>query len=261
MTQSIHCRHRVRWAIGLILLIGTIGWSLKVLITDDVWTAIDNDASVQIHRFAKDGLDLRQTAMLSGQTLLEYAFEHRKKIAFKALLDCGFDPDMFLVSRKGRNQTITFRCAGIADSYWLKEVLAHNADPNLWTKTHPRNSATPLRMPFGYSESPRSEENAILLIDAGARLNVLIGTNQNPLSLHAMHNAWGVVLHLLEKGADPHIGPQYNVFFTNLKEPGDYWSEQPEFIAVQKKLEEMNLDVAKATWNGKSWDVPKLRDE
>ncbi len=226
-----------------------------------IWTAIDQDDSARIHAlFAQGGLDPGQTAIFSGQTLLEYAFDNGKKKAFEALLDCGADPDMFLVSREKKDQTITFWAAGMADSYWLKEVLAHHANPNLWTKTHPNNSGTPLAMPYGYSGSPKSDENAILLIDAGAHLNERIGGLEFPLSLYAMHDGWKVVLYLLEKGADPHVGPEANVFITRLKDPGDYWSKQPDFIAVQKKLEAMNLDISKATWNGKTWDIPKLRE-
>jgi ankyrin repeat protein len=188
-------------------------------------------------------------------TPLQYALEQRKKYAFKALLESGANPDYFLKSK----QTVTFECALLHDSYWLREVLNHGADPNLWTKTHRNNSATPLAATFCYNTgSPRSVENALLLINAGARLNDTITLRENPLTIFAMHDGWKVVLYLLEKGADPHVGPEANVFFTHLQNPGDYLSKDPDFQAVQAKLVEMNLDVLKAKWNGNTWDIPKL---
>ncbi len=222
----------------------------------DVWNAIDSDDAEAIRTIRNPKNELNKIGYLNRKTPLEVAMEKGKKYAFRALLDCGADPDLFLLS----NQTVTFKCALQEDSYWLREALNHGADPNLWTKTHRNNSATPLAATFCFNTgSPRSVENAKLLIDAHADLNKSIVGLENPLSLFAMKSGWKVVLYLLEKGADPHIGPEVNVFFTHLKNPGDYRSKDPDFQAVQAKLDEMNLDVANAKWNGKTWDIPKLR--
>ena len=222
----------------------------------DIWKAIDDDDAEAIRGAGDSKSSVNKVGTFNRKTPLQYALEKRKKYAFRALLESGADPDFFLTS----NQTVTFECALLEDSYWLKQVLAHGADPNLWTKTHRNNSATPLAATFCYNTgSPRSVENAILLIDAGANLNSTITLRENPLTTFAMFDGWKVVLYLLEKGADPHIGPEANVFFTHLQNPGDYLSKDLDFQAVHAKLEEMNLDVSKAKWNGKTWDIPKLR--
>ncbi|MCY2984882.1 MAG: hypothetical protein NTY15_14765 [Planctomycetota bacterium] len=222
----------------------------------DVWSAIDCDEVESIMSIRDPKRELNKIGFLSRKTPLEYALEKRKKYAFRALLECGADPDFFLANK----QTVTFRCALLSEDYWLREVIIHGADPNLWTKTHRNNSATPLAATFCFNTgSPRSVENAKFLIDANADLNNVIVDKENPLSLFAMKSGWKVVLYLLEKGADPHIGPEANVFVTHLKNPGDYRLKDPDFQAVQAKLDEMNLDVANAKWNGKTWDIPKLR--
>ena len=240
----------------LYLLVMTHGCYMNSTKISSIWTAIDRDDESAIKSIAKQGQELNAVGLFTRKTPLEYALENRKKEAFRALLECGADPDFFLLSK----QTVTFYCALLDDSYWLKQVLAHGADPNLWTRTHHNNSATPLAATFYFSsESPQSVENAKLLIDAGADLNLTIVRNQNPLSVFAMYGGWKVVLYLLEKGADPHIGPQANVFVTHLQKPSDHLSKDPDFRAVADKLEEMNLDIANAKWNGKTWDIPKLR--
>ena len=224
--------------------------------SNDLWTAIDKDDAEAIRGIRDAKSILNKAGLLNQKTPLQYALEQRKKYAFNALLESGADPDFFLKSK----QTVTFQCALLHDSYWLRAVLNHGADPNLWTKTHRNNSATPLAATFCYNTgSPRSVENALLLINAGARLNDTITLRENPLTIFAMHDGWKVVLYLLEKGADPHIGPEANVFFTHLQNPGDYLSKDPDFQAVQAKLVEMNLDVSRAKYNGKTWDIPKLR--
>ena len=238
------------------LFVTTLGCYMNSTKTSSIWTAIDRDDESAIKSIAKQGQELNAVGLFTRKTPLEYALENRKKEAFRALLECGADPDFFLPNK----QTVTFYCALLEDSYWLKQVLAHGADPNLWTRTHRNNAATPLAATFYFSsESPRSVENAKLLIDAGADLNLTITGFENPISVFAMYGGWKVVLYLLEKGADPQIGPQANVFVTHLQKPSDHLSKDPDFRAVADKLEEMNLDIANAKWNGKTWDIPKLR--
>ena len=237
------------------LFVSTIGCDMNAQTTSSIWTAIDQDDATAIAKIVKNGIDLNKVGLFTRQTPLEYALAKGKKDAFKALLEGGADPDFFLLSK----QTVTFHCALRDDSYWLKQVLAHGADPNLWTRTHRNNAGTPLDATFGYNESPKSVENAKLLIDAGVELDSIISGRQNPLSLFAMNSGWKVVLYLLEKGADPHIGPEANVFFTHLQNPGNFLAKDPDFQAVEAKLVEMNLDVSKAKWNGTKWDIPNLR--
>ena len=221
-----------------------------------IWKAIEQDDATAIKELYNRGEKLNEVGMITKKTPLQYALEKRKKVAFKALLEFGADADFFLPSK----QTVTFECALLEDSYWLREVLKNGADPNLWTRTHRNNAATPLAATFCFTTgSPKSVENAKLLIDAGANLNQNIFGAENPLSVFAMFGGWKVVLYLLEKGADPHIGPEANLFVTRLKNPGDYWSKDPDFLAVAAKLDAMNLDVSKAKWNGKTWDIPPLR--
>lgn len=238
------------------LWVFTIGCDMNAQKTSSIWTAIDQDDAAAIAKIVKNGMDLNKVGLFTRQTPLEYALEKRKKEAFKALLEGGADPDFFLLSK----QTVTFHCALRDNSYWLKQVLAHGADPNLWTRTHRNNSATPLAATFCFNTgSPRSTENAKLIVDAGAKLNNPVSGLDNPLSLFAMKSGWKVVLYLLEKGADPHIGPEANVFFTHLQNPGAFLSKDLDFQAVEAKLVEMNLDVSKAKWDGTKWDIPKLR--
>ena len=256
MTKSHYFLSAISSIAVLHLLVMTPGCYMNSTKTSSIWTAIDRDDESAIKSIAKQGEKLNSVGLFTRKTPLEYALENRKKEAFRALLECGADPDFFLLSK----QTVTFHCALLDDSYWLRQVLAHGADPNLWTRTHINNSATPLGATFCYNTgSPRSVENAKLLIDAGADLNLTITGFENPLSVFAMYGGWKVVLYLLEKGADPHIGPQANVFVTHLQKPSDHLSKDPDFRAVADKLVEMNLDIANAKWNGKTWDIPKLR--
>lgn len=238
------------------LFVSTIGCDMNAQTTSSIWKAIDQDDATAIAKIVKNGMDLNRVGLFTRQTPLEYALEKRKKDAFKALLEGGADPDFFLLNK----QTVTFHCALRDESYWLKQVLAHGADPNLWTRTHRNNAATPLAATFCFNtSSPRSVENAKLLIDAGADVDMRITGLENSLAVFAMFNGWKVVLYLLEKGADPHIGPEANVFFTHLQNPGNFLAKDPDFQAVEAKLVEMNLDVSKAKWNGTKWDIPNLR--
>ncbi|XZE20919.1 ankyrin repeat domain-containing protein [Pirellulaceae bacterium SH449] len=184
------------WIIlGAVIMFSLSGCYGNSIFPQTIWSAIDDDDGRAIESGTFDH-ELSKMGFWNRKTPLQYAFENGKRDAFRALLQQGADPDQFLSNK----QTVTFLSASEPDSYWLKLVLAHGADPNLWTKTHRNNAGTPLAATFAYSDSPRSVENAIMLIDAGVHLNDTINHDAPPLMLFAMKTGWKVVLYLLEKG-------------------------------------------------------------
>lgn len=147
-----------------------------------------------IDRLVQEGVDVNSRGK-SGATPLLRALVSRNKEGFKALLKHGADPDL----QDYRGDTITHYAAEAKETFWLKEVLAHGANPDSINTGHPY---TKDKTPIYYAIYKERMENAKLLINAGANLNHHSKDARPPLHTAAEHAEYGIVLALLEGGAD-----------------------------------------------------------
>jgi ankyrin repeat protein len=243
----------MRFAFGLsgsFLVLLMLGCDNNRDSTSDVFAAIKANDIAAIRLIGSKDEELLNKPS-KRQTPLEYAFSLKNKEAYLALLEYGADPDQFLHDQ----QTVTFRAAGNDDSYWLAKALDHGASPDLMTKTHSNNRGTPLEIAI-YEKHLKNIE---LLVEAGADLNQPL--RPPPMNFTALDQAasgelWETALLLVKKGADPHRCCEGSVFMFRLKTPDKYHLELKSFQELSDYLVSQKLDLTKAEWNGKSWDIP-----
>ncbi|WP_339910669.1 ankyrin repeat domain-containing protein [Symmachiella dynata] len=158
-----------------------------------VWEAVEQNDAAAIKTYSNAGgdLDIRN---FGGETPLFLALSLKHFESYKALLECGADPNVIM----SKQRVVTHWAAMEGDAKWLKLALEHGADPNLVNiGSGPPPEGTPLHFAIG-----RHIDNIKLLIQYGADIDKPDYLNCSPITQAAMQNEFEVVILLLESGAD-----------------------------------------------------------
>jgi len=134
---------------------------------------------------------------IEGMTALLWALTRLSKNGVAWLLQHHADPNV-IFARDGKSAT-SF-AAGLEDQWFLIEVLAHGGDVNI---RNPMNGRTPL----GEAMASGRDDNARLIIAAGADLNTVDSRGMTPLIEGAANQKYELVHEMLMAGADPKVQP------------------------------------------------------
>lgn len=132
---------------------------------------------------------------VDGMTALLWAMSRRSKKGVAWLLEHGADPNVVLTLDGSSAISLA---AMQEDPWYLKEVLAHGGNLNI---RNPLNGHTPLVDAM----AGRLDNNARLLIAAGANMNTFDSLGLTPLIEAAANQRYELVYDMLVAGADPTI--------------------------------------------------------
>lgn len=180
--------------------------------------------------------------------LLSWAILHKNREGFVWLLDHGADPN---ITPRG-NEGPLIVVAGANEPYWLEQMLAHKADPNL---KHPYLD------PLCYSDTPmRSAVSQLRKINVEMLIKAGSDVNGDTYIISAANRGWfeGVYI-LLEAGADcktqvPAGDLAYFVIDRPPNPDQEVWKEKVvqylrdhgvDVDAAEKRVQEQNLQDRK----------------
>jgi uncharacterized protein len=132
---------------------------------------------------------------IEGMTALLWALSRLSKDGVAWLLQHHADPNV-IFARDGKS-AISF-AAGLEDQWFLREVLAHGGDVNV---RNPLSGRTPLAEAMASGR----DDNARLLVAAGADMNILDSHGMTPLIEAAASQKYELVYEMLIAGADPRV--------------------------------------------------------
>jgi len=156
--------------------------------------AAANGRTDQLKMLLSKGADINANG-LQGMTALYWALAHRSKSGVSWLLQHNANPNV-LFARDGTSATSL--AARLEDPWFLREILAHGGDLNI---RNPINGRTPLAEAIAYG----LDENARILISAGADMNTVDTTGLTPVLYAAANQKYELVYDMLIAGADPTI--------------------------------------------------------
>jgi ankyrin repeat protein len=106
-----------------------------------------------------------------------------------------------------------------ADIFWLREALKHGGKPN---QLNTGNQGFPKETPIFYAISKRRDANALELMAAGADLNHVDGNHNTPLYACMRSGRYGLMIKLIEAGANPKPPePTFSIFGNGWFTKGD----------------------------------------
>ena len=169
------------------------------MFSESIWEIIERDNADEITNFHASGGSLSKTHLISGDSLLQYAFDHNSKSCFQKLLDIGAPSDIRL-----RNRTfVTHWAAASEDPWWLIKLIEHDADISAWSDGQGSQMGTPVH----FSIMNGRDENVRLLIAAGMNLDAVVESMGRSAVASASYQAkFEIVAMLLEAGASPTAG-------------------------------------------------------
>ncbi|MGH8018110.1 MAG: ankyrin repeat domain-containing protein [Opitutaceae bacterium] len=131
-----------------------------------------------------------------GFVPLAYALLSMNKKGFSALLDRGADPNVKVAKLPGLSTSLVGMAAQGEDSFWLKELIAHDAKLDFATSF----GGLP---PIAIAITLNRIDNMRLMIEEGVDLDFeRMPLGDTPLLNAAMNGKWEAVYILLEAGAD-----------------------------------------------------------
>ncbi|MEX1041922.1 MAG: ankyrin repeat domain-containing protein [Pirellulaceae bacterium] len=222
--------------------------------------AIEANDLEEIDRLIQAGADVNAKGK-ENMTPLLWSYPDNKLARFEKLLEQGADPNVKFEGRFGTNylnpgDSVTHIAAKTKFEGHLAAVLKHGGDPNLkgWIEN------LPLHLVISYA--PNKQERIRLLLEAGADIDGLSGSDVTPV-MKAI--SWGrqfsLALFLLENGADPMARQKGNlqncveILVSNEMQTAKYWSPQQrtDFQKLEKWLVAQGISVDDAREDLKRW--------
>jgi ankyrin repeat protein len=243
MLAGVRMPNRMKFYVGLACLLANVcqagnpqsGKPLFARSADEIFSG----QCLELARAAADGNLKRMTALLGDKELvncrgyadttpLYWAIAERRGSVegAKRLLESGADPDQQLEDGDGMLHIAVLR----GEARFVQLLLDHGANPNLAG----RGGWTPL-----FSLQNESAEIVRMLLRAGANPDYQSSFGETPMMYLAATSQYGVVLVLLESGADWQLKDKSGHSLLNVMEIGSAnWDTQsPEYSNYLKVRE------------------------
>ncbi|MEX0794018.1 MAG: ankyrin repeat domain-containing protein [Pirellulaceae bacterium] len=240
------------------------GWKAEKFFDDPqviaLCKAIEANDLEEIDRLIQAGADVNAKGK-ENMTPLLWSYPDNKLARFEKLLEHGADPNVKFEGRFGTDyfnpgDSVTHVAAQTKFDGYLAAVLKHGGDPNLtgWIGN------LPLHLVISYA--PNKRERIRLLLDAGADIDGLSGSDVTPVM---WATSWGrqfsLALFLLENGADPTVRQEISlqnyveILVSNEIQTKKYWSpqQQTDFQKLEKWLVAQGISVNDARDDLKRW--------
>ena len=114
---------------------------------------------------------------------------------YMQLLEKGADPNLFVSS----GRSTMHLAAAQEEVFWLREALKHGGNPNLRSK----GTFSPNSTPILFAIDARRVDNAVKLMNSGADIDQIEGLKTTPLCESAYMGLFGLMIKLIEAGANP----------------------------------------------------------
>lgn len=241
------------------------GWKAEKFFDDPqviaLCKAIEANDLDEIDRLVQAGADVNAKGK-ENMTPLLWSYPDNKLERFEKLLEHGADPNVKFEGRFGTDyfnpgDSVTHIAAKTKFEGHLAAVLKHGGDPNLngWIEN------LPLHLVISYA--PNKRERIRLLLDAGADIDGLSGSDVTPVM---KATTWGgqysLALFLLESGADPAVRQNGNlqnyvdILVSEENQRSKYWTpeQRADFLKLEKWLVDRGISVNDARDDLKRWE-------
>lgn len=225
-------------------------YNMRSFSSGAIWDHIEEENLNEIKAFFDDGGSPSHRKLITGESLLQFAYDRKRFDAFRNLLQHGADMELELKD----GTRILHRTTLDQDPKWLRELIKNGVDVDSWSNGKGSLKGTALHL----AAVENRIENFKQLIDASAKVDCPANQHLSP-TLYDLSSLgrWEMVLIALDAGGSPTYESGGKTFLGSLINRGFFGVPDKDIDRLVQELAKRGYGeevFVNALWGERTYD-------